>query len=134
MESQISRFAEVSRGVRLIATPEQLNDIAFARDLVEDIDADALLADKGYDANHLIEKMQAGGTEVVIPPKRDRKFQRFYYAVLYKERDLIERFFNKLKQLRRVATRYDKLLASFMSFVKLAAIACGSNSQFVTMA
>ena len=81
------------------------------------------LADKGYDAGHLIEKLEKAGTEIVIPPKRDRKTQRAYDAALYKERNHIERFFNKLKQFRRVATRYDKLLANFMGFVKLAAIA-----------
>jgi putative transposase len=58
----------------------------------------------------------------VIPPKRNRTFKRPYDAELYKERNIIERFFNKLKQFRRVATRYDKLLANFIGFVKLAAI------------
>jgi len=67
--------------------------------------------------------MEEQGTEVVIPPKRDRKVQRTYDTDLYKERNRIERFFNKLKQFRRVATRYDKLLQNFMGFVKLAAIA-----------
>ncbi len=62
-------------------------------------------------------------TTVVIPPKRNRKDQRPYDLDLYKERNIIERFFNRLKQFRRVATRYDKLLANFMGFVKLAAIA-----------
>ena len=109
--------------VRLIGTPGQRNDIALAADLVERIDADALLADKGYDANHLIEKMEEQKTEVVIPPRRGRKVQRAYDATLYKERNRVERFFNKLKQFRRVATRYDKLLKNFMGFVKLAAIA-----------
>ena len=109
--------------VRLLASPGQRNDIAFAHDLVDDIEAGALLADKGYDANHLIEKMNERGAEIVIPPKRDRRVQRFYDTDLYKERNKIERFFNKLKQFRRVATRYDKLLANFMGFVKLAAIA-----------
>ncbi len=60
---------------------------------------------------------------MVIPPKSNRKEQRRYGAELHKERNVIERFFHKLKQFRRVATRYDKLLASFMGFVKLAAIA-----------
>jgi putative transposase len=59
----------------------------------------------------------------VIPPKRNRTFKRPYDAELYKERNISERFFHKLKQFRRVATRYDKLLANFMGFVKLAAIA-----------
>jgi len=82
-----------------------------------------VLADKGYDADHLFNKISDAGTQVVIPPKRNRKVQRSYDAELYKERNRIERFFNKLKQFRRVATRYDKLLANFMGFVKLAAIA-----------
>ena len=81
------------------------------------------IADKGYDADHLIEKVTQTGAEVVIPPKRNRKVQRSYDIDLYKERNIIERFFNKLKQFRRVATRYDKLLNNFMGFVKLAAIA-----------
>jgi putative transposase len=55
--------------------------------------------------------------------KRNRKVQRAYDADLYKERNIIERFFNKLKQFRWVATRYDKLLVNFMGFVELAAIA-----------
>lgn len=86
-------------------------------------EADATIADKGYDADHLHETIAAQGSEVVIPPKRNRKVQRPYDVELYKERNLIERFFNKLKQFRRVATRYDKLLVNFMGFVKLAAIA-----------
>jgi len=61
--------------------------------------------------------------EAVIPPKRNRKVQRPYDVDFYKEHNIIERFFNKLKQFRRVATRYDKLHVNFMGFVKLAAIA-----------
>ena len=109
--------------VRLIGSPGQRNDIAFAHDLVDGLKADAAIADKGYDADHLHDKLAATGAEIVIPPKRNRKVQRSYDAELYKERNVIERFFNKLKQFRRVATRYDKLLANFMGFVKLAAIA-----------
>jgi transposase len=109
--------------VRLIASPGQRNDIAFTHDLVDGFEAGATIADKGYDADHLHEKIAETGAEIVIPPKRNRKVQRPYNTYLYKERNLIERFFNKLKQFRRVATRYDKLLANFMGFVKLAAIA-----------
>ncbi|WP_246682624.1 IS5 family transposase [Mesorhizobium sp. B3-2-1] len=109
--------------VRLIASPGQRNDIAFAHDLVDGFETGAAIADKGYDADHLLEKIAEIGADVVIPPKRNRKHQRPYDADLYKERNIIERFFNKLKQFRRVATRYDKLLANFMGFVKLAAIA-----------
>ena len=62
-------------------------------------------------------------SSVVIPPRSHRKTLRAYDKALYKERNLIERFFNKLKQFRRVATRYDKLLVNFMGFVKIAALA-----------
>lgn len=87
------------------------------------IEAEVAIADKGYDADHLTDRIAEEGAEVVIPPRRNRKVQRLYDTDLYKERNRIERFFNKLKQFRRVATRYDKLLANFMGFVKLAAIA-----------
>ena len=109
--------------MRLIASPGQRNDIAFAHDLIDGIEVEVTIADKGYDADHLANRIAEAGTGVVIPPKRNRKVQRHYDRDLYKERNRIERFFNKLKQFRRVATRYDKLLANFMGFVKLAAIA-----------
>ena len=66
---------------------------------------------------------ESGGRFVIPARKRNRTFKRPYDTELYKERNIIERFFNKLKQFRRVATRYDKLLVNFMGFVKLAAIA-----------
>jgi putative transposase len=109
--------------VRLLGSPGQRNDIAFAHELIKGFIADATTADKGYDADHLCDRIAETGSEVVMPPKRNRTLQRPYDADLYKERNIIERFFNKLKQFRRVATRYDKLLANFMGFVKLAAIA-----------
>jgi putative transposase len=92
--------------VRLIGSPGQRNDIAFAHELVDGFEADATIADKGYDADHLCDKLAQAETDVVIPPKRNRKIQRAYDVQLYKERNLIERFFNKLKHFRRVATRY----------------------------
>jgi putative transposase len=109
--------------LRLIGTPGQRNDIAFAHELVDGFTAGATIGDKGYDADHLCQEIAETGAEIVIPPKRNRKVQRAYDIDLYKERNIIERFFNKLKQFRRVATRYDKLLVNFMGFVKLAAIA-----------
>jgi len=95
----------------------------LANDLIDGFKAQAILADKGYDADHLCERMDDSGAEIVIPPRRNRKTQRPYDRELYKERNRVERFFAKLKQFRRVATRYDKLLVNFMGFVKLAALA-----------
>ena len=113
----------LSNPVRLIGSPGQRNDIAFARELIEGFAPDVTIADKGYDADHLCDKIAESGGQPVIPPKRNRTFKRPYDTELYKGRNIIERFFNKLKQFRRVATPYDKLLANFMGFVKLAAIA-----------
>ena len=109
--------------IRLIGSPGQRNDIVFAQELIDGLTADATIADKGYDADPLCSKIEETGAKVVVPPKQNRKIKRAYDADLYKERNIIERFFNKLKQFRRVATRYDKLLVNFMGFVKLAAIA-----------
>ena len=114
--------------VRLIGSPGQRNDIAFAHELVEGFEADVTIADKGYDADHLCETIAETGSEVVIPPKRNRIIKRRYDTDLYKERNIIERFFNKLKQFRRVATRYDKLLANFMGLSNSPPSPSGSNS------
>lgn len=81
-----------------------------------------MLADKGYDSDALVETISHTGAECVIPPIAARKEQRTYDTHLYKERNQVERLFNKLKNFRRVATRYDKLDVAFLSFIHLAAI------------
>lgn len=68
-----------------------------------------LLADKGYDANALRALVGERGAWANIPPKSHRKDPICFSRPLYKDRNLIERFFNKIKQFRRIATRYDKL-------------------------
>jgi len=64
--------------VRLIGSPGQRNDIAFAHQLVDGFAADVTIADKGYDADHLCDRIEGTGGEVVIPPKRNRTFKRRY--------------------------------------------------------
>ena len=81
----------------------------------------ALLADKGYDADYVVDAAKAVGAEAVIPPKSNRKILREYDEDLYKERNHIERLFNKMKHYRRIATRYDKTAISFMAFLHLSA-------------
>lgn len=109
--------------IRLLFGPGQRNDITKAHELIEGFEPEAVIADKGYDADHLRQAVEASEAEPVIPPKSNRKNPPDYDRALYKERNLVERFFNKLKQFRRVATRYDKLLANYRGFVILAAIA-----------
>jgi transposase len=72
--------------VRLIGSPGQRNDIAFAHDLIEGFAPDVTIADKGYDADHLCDKIAESGGEPVIPPKRNRTFKRPYDTELYKDR------------------------------------------------
>jgi transposase len=81
-----------------------------------------LLADRGYDADWIREFARQQGAWANIPPKRNRKEPICFSPYLYRARNLIERFFNKIKQCRRVATRYDKLAANYLAFVKLASI------------
>ena len=109
--------------MRLLLGPGQQNDMAQAHALIEGFAPEAVIADKGYDADPLHDAILEAGAEPVIPPRRNRRRPHAYDRHLYKERNRIERFFAKLKQFRRVATRYDKLLSNFRGFVLLAAIA-----------
>jgi len=81
-----------------------------------------LLADRGYDADWIRGLAREQGAWANIPPKRNRKDPICFSPYLYRARNLIERFFNKIKQCRRVATRYDKLAANYLAFVKLVSI------------
>ena len=89
--------------------------------MVAKLPAGHLLADKAYDADRLMDVVYDQGGVPCIPPRRHRRHQHGYDRALYKERNAIERMFNKLKQFRRVATRYDKRAANYLGFVKLAA-------------
>jgi transposase len=81
-----------------------------------------LIADKGYDANRLRNRLKAAGTKPIIPGRRNRKRPIRYDVQRYRERWRIEAAFCRLKDFRRVATRYDKLAANFLSAVALATI------------
>lgn len=107
--------------LRIILSAGQGADIRQAADLVAGYQTDALLADRGYDADSFIRLLENKQIQVVIPPKKNRLVQRQIDENLYKDRNKVERYFNKLKQYRRVATRYDKTACSFAGFIYLAA-------------
>lgn len=92
-----------------------------APDLLAGIDADSVAADKAYDTDAVLKIIAAMGAQAVIPPKETRLVQRPFDRHLYKHRNLIERCFCRLKQFRRIATRYDKLASRFAAFIALAA-------------
>lgn len=81
-----------------------------------------LIADKGYDADRIRALLRNNGVEAVIPPKSNRKTQVACDYHAYKDRNRIERMFNRIKQNRRIATRYDKTCKSFEAFLILAAV------------
>jgi transposase len=103
-------------------TPGQAHDLACAQPLIENVDPDALIGDKAYDADPLIDTLTQRGITPVIPPKANRKTPRECDYALYCERNLVERFFNKLKHFRAIATRYDKLARNFLAGVQLASV------------
>jgi transposase len=79
------------------------------------------MMDKGYDSDRIREQLLAQDMVPVIPPKSNRREPRDYDKALYKLREKVERFFNKLKQFRRIATRYEKLSQTFLAFIHLVA-------------
>ena len=107
-----------------VITPGEARDATAYEELVDLDEArpEALLADRGYDSEAIREDARLHGTDPVIPTKSNRKVQRPVDPLLYALRNRIERFFNKLKNARRVATRYDKITDSFLAFVHLASI------------
>ena len=91
-------------------TAGNIHDVSEASKLVEKAQGQNFIADKGYDADKVIEAVEKKGMTAVIPAKSNRKTPRVIDGHIYKERHLVENFFCKLKRYRRVATRYEKRL------------------------
>ena len=100
----------------------QQHDSRPVQGLLENLSAKALLADKAYDSDKIVQCAQEQGVQVIIPCKGDRKQQRAWDKQRYKARHLIENLFQRMKVFRRVATRYDKLDERFLGFVHIAGI------------
>ncbi len=109
--------------VRLSLTPGQAWDGEAAMDLLNALPENAtVLADKAYDADAIRDLINAQGAWANIPPKSNRKNPIGFSPYLYRARNLVERFFSKIKHFRRIATRYDKLAENYMAMIKLASI------------
>ena len=107
--------------LRLVISPGQASDKTIAPSLLADLPpARALVADRGYDAQAILTRVRQAGGHAHIPTCRDRKVQRSVDPALYRQRNLVERFFCKLKHFRRIATRFDKLARNFLAAVLLA--------------
>jgi transposase len=104
--------------VRIVISAGQASDKIWCPILLEGLPP--AKADRGYDSRAIIEMVRRAGGEAHIPTQRNVRAQRSVDPVLYRQRNLIERFFNKLKHFRRVATRFDKLARNFLAAVLLA--------------
>lgn len=107
--------------VRFILTAGQYSEIRQADALIEGFSADYVIADKGYDADLFIEMIESGEAVAVIPPRKNRRTVRAYDEQLYRERNLVERLFQKLKHYRRIATRYERLAITYQAMLSLVA-------------
>jgi len=105
--------------VRFILTAGNVNDIVQAEELIRGLSFDKLLADKGYDSDRFRASIAQVGAEAVIPSTRSRSQVIPYDKYVYRDRNLVERFFNKIKHFRRIATRYEKTALSFASMLFL---------------
>ena len=93
-----------------------------AEELLKGWQPTRVLADKGYDSNAVLANVAALNAEAVIPPKANRLIQRVYDKEFYKERHLVECFFNKLEQFRCVFSRFDRQARNYLSFVQFASM------------
>ena len=111
--------------VGLVLSPGQSADCSRFEELFAGLDRDHVLEtaalDKGYDSNAIRQRLAENGINPVIPPKSNRKEQLAYDAEIYRQRNRVERFFNRIKHFRRIATRYEKYACTFLAMVHLTA-------------
>lgn len=106
-------------------TAGQVHDVTQAPQLLRDVPAKCVVADKAYDAQALRHMIELMGAKAVIPPRANRREKIRWSKAIYRHRNLVERFFCRIKHYRRIATRYEKLVERFASFISLVgAIVC----------
>ena len=110
----------LGRPLRFLLTGGQVHDSRTAETMLDGAKGGAVIADKAYDSNAIRATIKAARMKVVIPSNRSRKRIIRHDKALYRERNRIERCFNKLKHFRRLATRYDRRACHFLAFLCLA--------------
>ena len=108
--------------VRLILSGGQAHDVSRVEALIAGLESDYVIADKGDDSGPFVKAIEAGEARAVIPARSNRREPRGYDLHLYRERNQVERLFARLKECRRVATRYEKTSRNFLAFCQLASI------------
>jgi transposase len=108
-----------------VVTGGERNDAAEARGLLAGLGGltpRRVIADRAYDVDHIRDAIRSAGAEPVIPPRRHRRVSIVYDRAAYKWRNAAERFVGRIKQCRRIATRYEKTATNFLGFVQLACL------------
>ena len=108
--------------VKLILTPGQVADVTQTTSLITGIPFEEVIGDKGYDSKKVVAEIEAEGGQAVIPSKKNAISPREIDWDRYKDRNLVERFWSKIKHYRRVATRFEKKAQNFLAFVHIASI------------
>jgi putative transposase len=108
--------------LRLLYTAGQVHESTNAEALIADLPAQNIIGDKAFDSDRFRAHLARLAMTAVIPSNANRARAIPHDAHLYKERHLVECFINKIKHFRRVATRYDKTIASYASFVAVAGL------------
>ena len=107
----------LGKPARLLLTGGEAHDVTKANELISEHDAENIIADKAYDSDELVTNIESTGAKVVIPPRSSRLNPREYDKEDYKTRNIIERFFNRVKHCRRAATRYEKTARNFLGIL-----------------
>jgi transposase len=110
------------RLVAAVIAPGQTYEVAASAPLLEKLGRVLLVGDKGFDCDALRDQMRAQGCLACVPPRSGRRSPAWYHRGFYRQRHKIENFFQRLKIYKRVSTRYEKLAATFLSFILLGAI------------
>jgi transposase len=110
---------EAGRPVRMIITEGQVADISCTHELVEHRRTGAVIADKGDDSDAFANTIHAAHAKVAVPPRSNQKTQCRHSRALYRTRNIVERFFNRIKHFRRVSTRYNKRAGNYLVFAAL---------------
>ena len=108
--------------VKLVLTPGQAADVTRAETPIRDVPFEVVIADRGYDSRAVVAAVGQGGGEAVIPSRKNRKGRRAYDRERYKDRNLVGRFWAKMKHYRRVATRYEETARNFLAIIHVASI------------
>jgi transposase len=108
--------------VRFILTAGQVHDASQALTLLADLSARHVIANRAYDAHAILNHVEATGALPIIPQKTCMPRKRAFDPAIYKHRNRIERTIGKLKQLRRIATRYDRIPANYLAGLYLASL------------